>query len=319
MFLESFKANIAGFSQVFILGLIGFMLIRLKVLSKDGMDALSRLTIWVVLPLFILTRLIKDFSFEAYPHWWIFPLISLIVTLLGFFVGGAASFFVKGGAESKLQFLGLVSFQNSGYLPLVLVASLLQGAQRETMFIYIFLFLLGFNLIMFSFGVYLLTLTEKKRFEWITLLNPPVAVTLLGLMLIFFGLQKFIPDMIIKPLASLGECTLPLSVLIVGANIASIKLSSIDIRANVLMIAGKLILMPLVGLLFCMLSGVSQLLGLLIVLELAMPPATNLSVIISSYKRKDLLISQGVFFGNLASLITIPLFLSLYFAKVMIK
>jgi len=65
--------------------------------------------------------------------------------------------------------------------------------------------------------------------------------------------------------------------------------------------------------------GLPQLIGFLIVMQLAMPSATSLSVIVRHYKREDALISQGIFFSHIISLFTIPLFLSLYLSLVVLK
>jgi len=54
-------------------------------------------------------------------------------------------------------------------------------------------------------------------------------------------------------------------------------------------------------------------------MQLAMPSATSLSVIIRHYNKEDALISQGVFFSHIISLITIPLFLGLYLSLVVLK
>jgi len=64
---------------------------------------------------------------------------------------------------------------------------------------------------------------------------------------------------------------------------------------------------------------IAGLLGFLIVLQLAMPPATNLSLIVRQYRQNDCLVSQGVFYGHMISIITIPVFLSLYFMLGMLK
>ncbi len=318
MFLEAFKITASGVGESFILGLIGYFLIKRNFLGGEGLNALSRLVIDVTLPLLIFSRLLKDFRFESFPNWWLFPLISLAVTLLGSLIGWLFSGFVHGG-QQKLQFLSLVSFQNSGYLPLVLLAALLTPEKMDIMFIYLFLFLLGFNLIMFSFGVYLLTFTKAKRFDWWSLLNPPVVATLAGLVLVFFRLENFFPEILMRPLRAAGDCTLPLATLVVGGNIAAIRLGKVQKKAMALMTLAKLVIMPALGLWLVFVFKLPELFGLLIVLQLAMPPATNLSVIVSHYRKEDLLISQGVFFGHVVSLVTIPLFLSLYFMISMLK
>jgi predicted permease len=318
VFLDAFKITAGGVGESFILGLIGYFLIKRNFLGSEGLNALSRLVIDVTLPLLIFCRLLKDFRFEAFPNWWIFPLISLAITLLGLLVGWLFSGFIQ-GAQHKLQFLSLVSFQNSGYLPLVLLASLLTREKADLMFVYLFLFLLGFNLIMFSFGVYMLTFTRAKKFDWRSLLNPPVIATLAGLLLVFFKLERFFPAMLMRPLQTAGDCTLPIATFVVGGNIAAIRLAKVEKKAMFLMSLAKLVIMPALGLWVALIFRLPELFGLLIVLQLAMPPATNLSVIISHYKKDDLLVSQGIFFGHVFSLFTIPVFLSLYFMINMLK
>ncbi len=318
MFAEAFKGTIVGLAESFILGFIGYLLIKRNFLGEAGLNALSRLVIEVTLPFLIFCRLLKDFRFDAFPEWWLFPLISLVITLLGLLVGWFFSGFIS-GRQGKLQFLSLVSFQNSGYLPLALLGALLSPEKAQTIFIYLFLFLLGFNLLMFSLGVYLLTFSQAKKFDWWSLLNPPVIATLAGLAVVYFNLAHFFPRWLIHPLQTAGDCTLPLAIFVVGGNIAAIRLVKVEKKAMALMALAKLVIMPALGLWLVFIFKLPELFGLLIVLELAMPPATNLSVITSHYRQDDLLISQGIFIGHMVSLITVPLFLSFYFMINMLK
>ena len=144
-----------------------------NILGEAGLDILSRLVIEITLPILIFCQLVKDFSFSLYPDWWIFPLLSILITIAGLLVGYLFLGFIR-GPQHKMQFLSLVTFQNSGYLPLALVAALLPKDKMDTMFIYLFLFLLGFNLVMWSFGVYMLSFHERKKFELGSLFSPPV-------------------------------------------------------------------------------------------------------------------------------------------------
>ena len=317
MFLESFKITSLAVAQVFLLGAIGYFLVKKNTLGEAGLDALSRFTIDITLPLLIFCELIRGFNFTFYTRWWIFPLISIAITVLGLIVGSIFTGFIR-GHEHKMQFLSLISFQNSGYLPLALVASLLSPDQIGPMFIYLFLFLLGFNLVIFSLGVYMLASRKGDKFELSSLFSPPVIATLVTLILILFKLNK-VPDFVYKPLKTVGECTLPLAMLVVGGNLAQINLGRIDKKAIFFMSLVKLVILPALGILFLLKFKLPELIGLLIIIELAVPPATTSSVIIRHYKKEDLLISQGIFFGHILGFITLPIFLSLYFALVMVK
>lgn len=318
MFWESFKITGGAVAQIFILGTLGYFLVKKGILPDVCLDALSRLTIEVTLPLLIFCQLFKDFSFSLYPQWWIFPFLSIAITALGLAAGFLFSGLIS-GQQHRRQFLSLTAFQNSGYLPLALIAALLPADKLGAMFIYLFLFLLGFNLLFFSLGVYMLASLKADKFEAKSLFSPPVIATLAGLTGVFLGVNKVTPEFILKPLRMIGDSTLPLAMLVVGGNLAQIRPAHIDRKAMALLSLVKLIVMPAAGLVAIIKFKLPELIGLLILLELAMPPATTLSVITRHHKKEDLLISQGIFFGHLFSLASIPLFLSLYFMLVMLK
>jgi len=318
MFLESFKITAQAMAQIAILGFLGYFLVKIKLLSEDGLRALSRLVISVIFPVLIFTQLIKKFSFSLYPDWWIYPLISIAIMGAGFLLGGALSTFVS-GAERKNQFLSLVAFQNSGYLPLALVAALLRGPQLDTMLIYLFLVLLGFDLVMWSFGVYILAHEKTGRFHFGSLFSPPVIANIASLLMIALGLNSFVPGVVLKPLEMVAGCTLPLAMFIVGGNIALIRLEQVDRLSIVLISLAKLIIMPAAGLALVLWLNAPELIGLMVIMQLAMPSATSCSVIIRYSNKEDILVSQGVFFTHILSLITIPVFLSLYFSLRMVK
>ena len=318
MFLEQFKITGLAMAQIFLLGGLGYILVKKNMLSREGLDALSRLVIQVIFPALILTQMLKNFSFNLYPDWWIFPLISLAITVTGLIVGWLL-LKLSGLKTDKLQFLSLVAFQNSGYLPLVIAAAIFTGQQANDIFIFIFLFLLGFDLVAWSLGIYMLTYDKQVKFKLQSVFSPPVVANLTTLALITLGLNKFIPDVLFKPLSMVGSCTLPLAMLVVGGNVALVQLKNIDRKTTFVFLLGKLIILPACGIFIVLKLALPHLLGFLIVMQLAMPSATSLSVIIRRFNKQDALISQGVFFSHIIGLFTIPVFLSLYLYLVMLK
>ncbi|MFH1202373.1 MAG: AEC family transporter [Candidatus Omnitrophota bacterium] len=298
-------------TQIFLMGAIGFFLIRRKILLSDGLGVLSKLVIEITLPIFIFCSIIRDFSFAQYPNWWMLPVSSLLITGLGLLVGCIILGLDKGIIE-KRQFISLIAFQNSGYLPLPLVGAMFPEEQARVLFIYIFLFLLGFNLVIWSFGVWLIAEKKTRNFELGSLFSPPVIATLIGLLFIGLGINKWIPAEIYNPLKMLGDCTLPLAIVVVGGNLGGILLKKGEnTRQMFYMILAKLIILPLAVWLILLRLPVSGPIKFLLLVQAAMPPATNLSVICSHYKIRDQLITEGVFWGHLVSIITIPIILAL--------
>jgi hypothetical protein len=165
----------------------------------------------------------------------------------------------------------------------------------------------------------MLTYEKQVKFKLRSVFSPPVIANLTSLVLIALGLNKFIPDVLFKPLSMVGNCTLPLAMLVVGGNVALVQLKDIDRKTTFIFLLGKLIILPAIGLVIVLKLALPYLLGFLIVMQLAMPSATSLSVIIRRFNKEDALISQGIFFSHIVSLFTIPLFLSLYLYLVMLK
>lgn len=320
----SFKTTFEGTLQIFLLGALGFLLVKKRFIPEEGLNLLSRLVIEVALPLLIFCQLIERFSFSLYPKWWIFPFLSLWITAAGFILGSLILTFYK-KAPFKKEFLSLLGFQNSGYLPLILVATILPADLRGVMFNYLFLFLLGFNLVIWSFGVWFLrsdaigkekpqlrNLLRLKDFEFASLFSPPVLATIVSLFLIMLGLNKFIPQLVIKPLRLVGDCTLPLAMLVVGGNLAEIRIFKLDVLSIIFLVLVKLIFLPVITLWAFFNFKVDPLIGLLILLQVSMPSATSLSLIARHYRLKEEFINQGIFITHILSLVTIPLFLGFY-------
>lgn len=311
MFLEHFKITGISVFQILLLSGIGFFLVKRSFLSTQGLDDLSRLVMDITLPLLIFCQILTGFSFSAYPDWWVFPLISIVITLTGLLIGFLFSGFAEKGKERR-QFISLIAFQNSGYLPLALLAALLTAEKAAEVFIYIFLFLMGFNLMMFSLGVFILNYHEGKKFNIKSLLSAPVVATIFSLLIIYFGLNKFVPSEVLRPLRILGDTTLPLAMLVVGGSLAKVSLKNLNKRAITIVVLAKMVLLPLLGIVLLDIFNVSGLMGILIVVQLSMPSAVTISSILRAYKKEDVISSQGIFITHIFAVITIPLFLILY-------
>lgn len=318
MFLGYLKITGLAMAQIFILGGLGYVLVKKNMLSSLGLEALSRLVIQIIFPALILNQMLRDFRFNLYPNWWVFPLLSLGITILGLAVGFLLLKLIKLKTH-KLQFLSFVGFQNSGYLPLAMVAAIFSGQELNDIFIYIFLFLLGFDLVAWSLGIYMLTYDKEVKFKLKNIFSPPVIANLSALLLIALGLNKLIPATVTKSLQMIGSCTLPLAMIVVGGNVALMHLERINKKTISFFLLGKLIILPALGLWIALRFGLPQLIGFLIVMQLAMPSATSLSVIIRHYKKEDALISQGVFFSHIIGLFTMPVFLGLYLSLAVLK
>ncbi|RKY39137.1 MAG: hypothetical protein DRP75_02980 [Candidatus Omnitrophota bacterium] len=308
---STFRFSILAIVQIFVVGFCGFVAAKREILSQEGLKVLSRLIVEISLPALIFSRLLLQFKFNLFPHWWFFPLFSFFLTFLGLGIG---YLFLKLSPPfaQKREFLSLIGFQNAGYLPLALATTLFPPHKADQMFIYIFLFLLGFNALLWSFGVHLLS-PFKKKMRMVNLFTPPLLATLSALLLIFLNLRRFFPSLLLKPLQIVGECTVPLGLMVIGGSLAFVSPQA-RIKKGILMnlILAKLIALPLLVFLLIICLKPEPLIGFLMLIESGVPSATSLSIIAKHYSADCDFVNQSIFFTHLLSLFTLPLFLTLF-------
>ncbi|MGE5279402.1 MAG: AEC family transporter [Deltaproteobacteria bacterium] len=308
---HAFTTTFGAIFQLVLIGLVGFLLVRRKTVSESGLNMIGGLVINVFLPLLMFTEIIRRFDVRSFPDWWVFPLLSLAVTGAGLLAG-----YIVLRADDHIahprEFLSLTAFQNSGYLPLPLVAALLPRPQADIMFIYIFLFLLAFNMTIFSVGYFLLNPAADRRFDPRTMFNPPVIATLAALLVAFARAGRFFPEVVVEPAAVLGRCAIPLSILVVGGNLALMRVERSAARPLTYALLIKLVILPLFFLSLVVFLRIPAMMGFLLVLQAAMPPAVLLSVVCRSQDCGDKLVSPAIFYGHALSIVTVPLVLALF-------
>ena len=57
--------------EIFFLGLLGFVLVRKKIISEEGLGGLADFLVGISLPALMLGQIIGRFSFQLYPDWWL--------------------------------------------------------------------------------------------------------------------------------------------------------------------------------------------------------------------------------------------------------
>ena len=203
----------------------------------------------------------------------------------------------------------LLVFSNVGYLGYPLAEALLGASARFC----ISIFVLGFQIFCWTYGVYLLDGSSKFRLSWDILRRPCVIAALVAYALYFSALR--VPAIVGQMVDYVGNLTSPMAMLIIGSALAKLSLRTVfgDWRVYVLC-AVKLVAIPL-GLWVLLRSVLTHDLMLTtLILARAMPAATNSTILCYRYGRDGSLASGCVFLSTLLSLVTIPLVLTMLFA-----
>ncbi len=310
MFLETFTITLSATVQVFLLGACGYFAVRFKAIDNKGLDQLTAILINLFLPCFSFIQLTQHFDFNDYPLWWHLPVLYIVMAFAAIALAAITGFGFKGRAKN--EFLALIGFQNCGNIPLVVVAALFTGATAHILFVYIVLFIIGANILIWTLGVWLLLQGHGKQMDLKKMISPPLLTTIFTLVLVALGGARYVPQTILKPVELLGNCVLPIAMFTVGGSLASLNMRRIQIGPAIMVVLTKLILFPLLAVIFVFAFNVNPLMGFLIVLQAAVPSAVTLSLICRYYDTDEEFVSEGVFVTHVASVLTVPLFLTLY-------
>lgn len=309
--MESARVAAVAMGQVFVLGAIGFWLRRRGTFTRETIEALTRLVMNVTLPALAVVSLVRQLSFGTHHGWWRISLLFIGLLAVGLMIG----WLVGAGLARPVRrtVAAMVGFPNAGYLPLPLVAALLPVEEARAAYVIIFLFILGFGPTMWSLGVWLLIGRPGQRLDWRECVTPPLIATVGALIVAALGWDRYIPAAVLLPLRWLGECSVPLIMLVLGGMLAEYTGRGTGAWAVVARLTvARLIVMPALVMAGLRLVETDRLLALVLVIEAAVPPATSLVIIARRYRSpQEPWVAQGIVVTYLASLVTLPCCLAL--------
>ncbi|OQX88319.1 MAG: hypothetical protein B6D55_00800 [Candidatus Omnitrophica bacterium 4484_70.2] len=285
---------------------LGFFLYRKKILTQEALKFLTFFVVNITVPFLIFTEIIAHLNPENSPPLYKFVLLSIFIFSLGSFLGIIFSPFSKFSKE----FIALVSFQNCGYLPMNLALFLFSSPLRDTFLIYIFLYILGFNILMWSVGSFLIFKKKKEEFKMRSLFTMPIVSIIISLLCVYLKINRFFPDLIISPLALVGKMSFPLSMILLGAWLA--KGEKLGSREALLASFIKLFLFPLIFFILILRFKLFSLWGFFILIQASMPSAASLPIVAQMRGGKSEVVSCGVFLSHVLALFTVPVWLFLF-------
>lgn len=306
--------NIVFFAiiKLILIVVLGFFLYKKEYLKQQSLDFLASFVINFSIPFLIFSNIVDNFSPKEMPSVWIFLLLSLGLFLVG--LGFSLIIMPTVPKGFKRETISLVSFHNCGYLPMNIALFLLPKEILNEFLVYIFIYLLGFNILMWSIGSYLIFKKKGEQFKINSLLTPPIYAVVLALIVVFAKWGKFIPDILLSPMRMIGDTSFVLSMIILGGWLAKSKIDKglqnyfLVIKIIIL----KLVLIPFIG--FCMLlrGDLPYLFGLFLIMQMSMPSAASLPIVTRFKEANTEFISQVVFMTHCLAIITVPFWIGMY-------
>ena len=205
-------------------------------------------------------------------------------------------------ADQRGQYKYMVIFSNVGYMGMPVVRSIF--GEEATFCVSVFIMV--FNLFIYTYGVRLIRKEEKASgISWKSLLTPMMVCSLIGIVGYLAGVQ--LEGVAADTLSMVSGVTTPCAMMIIGTALAALPIKSVFLNWRVYIVALlKLLVIPIA--VFLCLRGVmgdSMILGVVVVV-MAMPIATNFTMLSAQYGADQKLAAASVFLTTLLSVFTIP-------------
>lgn len=303
---------LAAALPVFLLLFLGAFLRRTGVLAVESDGSLMKLVIRVLYPCLILDFILGNPALDHMGNLVAAPLAGFLAVSFGFAVA-----YLVGRSLGLVRGKGLRTFAycsgifNYGFIPIPVILVLFDS--REALGV-LLVHNMGVELAIWTCGIILLA-GRLERSSLKRLLNPPLIALVVALAVNFAGLDSRMPVWLDRFVEMLAACSIPLGILLAGANIADLIRQ--QGRANPIRVPAGAVAVRLGILPVLMLAGAAWMPGLstelrqVLVVQAAMPAGIMPIVLARHYGGEAGVGVQVVLATTLCSVVTMPLWIHL--------
>lgn len=309
VFLAAFGSAWLAILKVFLVIAAAGLLVRRGVLGQRAVTGLSDATVVIFLPCLIFSKVVATLDPAAFPLWWALPISGVAMSAVGL---GIAFLAFWRELPAKSNMLAIASMQNAGYLVLP-VGLALYPADFDRFALYCFLFILGFNAVLWSLGKVLAT-GNGRGGGWKGLVTPPLIANVAATTLALAGAGRLVPRLVLESVDLVGQAAVPAATVVLGAVLGSVQFRfrpHLWDASRALTI--KLVLLPLLTVIVVRALGLEltdPLLAKFFVLEAASAPAVGIILQIRSYGGDEQKVGSLMLVAYAACAVTLPAWLA---------
>ena len=302
--LENFLTVAQNVLTLFILIAVGFCCQKFKLLSDAAVKGCANLVLYIATPCVIIKSCIREFDASMLRGFLIVAAVALINHLM---LIAVAHLCFRDKDEGRRQVLRFATvFSNAGYMGIPLQQAILGD---EGVF-YCAAYVIVFNIMLWTYGVYNMSGTTKELSGWRMAANPGIVGVLIGLVIFLFSIP--VPTLIADGVGHLASLNTPVPMIIVGYYMAQTDLlGALKDKKSYLCMLLRLIAMPLLALVLLMLIGVRGTVLVSCMICICAPVATATTMFSTRYERDTLLSVNLVSLSTLFAVVTMPLIIAL--------
>ena len=288
--------------MVLLMGL-GFLLARKNIFSTEASSDFSKMIAEVCNPALLICSALDSDNTATEKDLLLAVLIAAIYYIVLVLISLRIPRLI-GAKRGDGKFYQLLStYGNIGFMGVPLISAVM----GSTAVIYLSIFIVFFNLLVYTHGIQVVTSEHRKqknKFEWKRMINPGMLASLLTVGI--FLTRISVPVVVAESLQYVGKCATFLSMAVIGMVLAQIPFKELFSERRIyLFTAIRFLLLPcLVALVLKPFLQDRILLGVT-VLSLALPAANMPLMLAQQYKTETDLLAKGIVLTTLLSVVTV--------------
>lgn len=299
-----FTTTLSQMTYLFAFILIGYLLVKLKILGRESAGVLSKLENYLFIPALVLGTFLHNFSPDTLSTMGGLMLFSLILELciipISLLVGKMLS---KDGTTQKVISYDL-SFSNFAFMGNAIVLALFPDYFMEYL---IFTLVLWALIYVWATPALLIPSKDHSLLARLkSFCNPMFIALVIGVVLGLLQVQ--LPTPVMDVIDTAGNCMSPVAMLLTGITIASVNVkATLHKGATWITCLVRLIVIPLLALLVFALLPLPKDYLVCAFCTLAMPVGLSPIVIPAAYGKDTSLAASMALVSHILSVLTLPL------------
>lgn len=290
--------------------IIGFVLVRAKLIPDTGAGVLSKLETYVLVPALVLGTFMQNFTAERIGTAGRYFLVGLIVILISIPIAIVIGRRFSKNFDLRNIYIYGLAFSNFGFMGNAVVKAMFPEIFMEYL-----IFVLPFWTFIYMWGVpYLLMSSEEDRGFLAglkRLINPMFIAMVIGIIIGLTGLPM--PAFLENGIVTLGDCMSPIAMLLTGMTIGRIDLGKTFRSVPIYVVSAiRLVILPLISIGILYFLPMDRGLALCTVCALAMPLGLSTIIIPAAYGKDTSAAAGMALISHLLSCITIPVIFMIF-------
>lgn len=278
---------------------VGWFLKKKNIITDEGKKVITDLVIDLLLPCNIICAFYIPMDSTILVRGVQVLIISLLLQLFCTLISATCYNRMEPEKRAVIQYATVCS--NAGFLGNPVV----EGLYGSLGLLYASIYLIPQRIVMWSAGVSYFTKSPRKKEVFKKVITHPCIVAV-GIGIILMATQVQLPTFVVKTVSSIGGCTTAMTMLLIGTIMAGADWKTLVCKTNLWFAAVRLIAIPLVVLVGCVLARIDVTATGVCTVLAAMPAGSTTAILAARYHVEEEFAGKCVVFTTLLSMVAIP-------------